>query len=128
MYSQCLDKQHLVSKARSVYNWSFKNLPLTQHEKIWHKFSVWSMKLDNTVTALSTIPRYLKLNPDFKEKYADYLYEKKLYNKCLKVFQEILDDEGYSSKAKMSKKDFHLRMIDIITEHADDIDNELVDG
>ena len=86
------------------------------------------MKLDNTVTALNTIPRYLKLNPDFKEQYADYLYDKKLYNKCLIIFQQILDDDGYSSKARMSKKDFNLRMIDIITQNADDIDNNEING
>lgn len=34
------------------------------------------MSLDNSSTALSTIPRYLKLNPDFKQQFADYLYEK----------------------------------------------------
>lgn len=67
MYCESLNKQGLISKTRSVYNWSFRNLPLTQHEKIWQKFTKWAMSLDNTSTALSTIPRYLKLNPDFKE-------------------------------------------------------------
>ena len=75
------------------------------------------MKLDNSATALHCIPRYLKLNPDFKEQYADYLYEKGLYKECVQIFQDILDDEGYSSKARMTKKDFHLRMIDTLTEH-----------
>ena len=40
-----------------------------------------------------------------------------MYNECLNIFQQILDDDGYSSKAKMTKQDFHLQMIDIITEH-----------
>lgn len=33
------------------------------------------MNLDSNKTALSIIPRYLKINPDFKEQFADYLYE-----------------------------------------------------
>jgi len=66
MYCESLNKQNLVSKTRSVYNWSFRNLPLTQHEKVWSKFAKWAMNLDNYQTALSTIPRYLKINPDFK--------------------------------------------------------------
>ena len=69
MYAEALEKQKMVSKARQVYNWSFRNLPLTQHEKIWKKFVVWIMKLDNYWTALRTIPRSLKINPDFKENY-----------------------------------------------------------
>lgn len=75
------------------------------------------MSLDNSSTALAAIPRYLKLNPDFKQQFADYLYEKQLYDYCVKILQQILDDEGYSSKARLSKEDFHLRMVDIITDH-----------
>ena len=66
MYCENLNKQNMISKTRAVYNWSLKNLPLTQHEKIWTKYAKWCMKLDNTATALRTIPRYLKINPDFK--------------------------------------------------------------
>lgn len=32
-----------------------------------------------------------------------------------------MDDEGYSSKARMTKEDFHLRMVDIIVDHPDKI-------
>lgn len=73
MYAECLAKQNLISKARFVYNWSFKNLPLTQHEKVWAKFAPWVLSLQNPKTAIEVIPRYLKLNPDYKEIYATYL-------------------------------------------------------
>lgn len=96
----------MVSKMRSVFNWSFRNLPLTQHEKIWKRFSLWSMKLDNSNTALTVIPRYIKLNPDFKEQFADYLLERKMYNRVIEVILQILKDDGYHSKAGKSKKDF----------------------
>lgn len=41
------------------------------------------MKLDNSNTALTVIPRYIKLNPDFKEKFADYLLDKKMFNRAV---------------------------------------------
>ena len=66
MYSAALEKQQMISKAREVYNWSFRNLPLTQHEKIWRRFAEWAMRLDNAATALRVVPRYMKINPDFK--------------------------------------------------------------
>jgi pre-mRNA-splicing factor SYF1 len=106
MYTEVLENQHKISKTRAVFNWSFRNLPLTQHEKIWKKFSLWAMKLDNSSTALSVIPRYIKLNPDFKEQFSDYLLERKMYNKAVEVILQILKDDGYHSKAKKSKKDF----------------------
>ncbi len=58
-------------------------------------------------TALRIIPRYIKINPDFKETFAEYLLERNLYDKAAEVYQTILDDEGYSSKAGKDKKDFY---------------------
>lgn len=73
------------------------------------------MKLDNTSTALKVVPRYLKLNPDFKENYADFLKERGLLEMYVQVIQDILNDDGYHSKAGKSKDDFYLEMVDTIT-------------
>ncbi len=64
------------------------------------------MKLDNSNTALTVIPRYIKLNPDFKEKFVNYLLERKMYDRAVQVILQILKDEGYHSKAGKTKKDF----------------------
>lgn len=111
----------MVTKAREVYNWSFRNLPVTQHDKIWTKFISWAMKLDNITSALRIIPRYLKVNPDFKETYAEYLIERNLFDKAAKIYADILEDDGYSSKAGKDKKDFYFELINLITEHPDKI-------
>ena len=58
------------------------------------------MRLDNVSTALRIIPRYLKINPDFKETFAEFLLEKKMFDKAAEVYKAILDDDGYSSKAQ----------------------------
>lgn len=111
----------MLSKTRSVYNWSFRNLPLTQHEKIWHKFSLWAMRLDNHSTAMKVVPRYLQLNPDFKENYSDYLKERKLYDECILMLMKIMSDERYHSKKGLTKKDFFFEMVELISQHPDDI-------
>lgn len=79
------------------------------------------MKLDNSSTALSVLPRYIKLNPDFKEQFSDYLIERKMYNKAVEVIIQILKDDGYHSKARKSKKDFEFDILDIVTEYPDKI-------
>ena len=84
------------------------------------------MKLDNTATALRIVPRYIKINPDFKENFADYLIERQLFDRGAEVILAILDDDGYSSKVGKDKKDFYFEMISLITEHPDDI--KCVDG
>jgi pre-mRNA-splicing factor SYF1 len=50
------------------------------------------MKLDNSNTALKIIPRYIKLNPDFKEQYADYLKQRAMIDKSVEVILMILND------------------------------------
>jgi pre-mRNA-splicing factor SYF1 len=66
LYAETLASQNMISKTRQVYNWSFRNLPLTQHEKIWAKYAPWTFTLSNSKTAIQVITRYLQLNPDFK--------------------------------------------------------------
>lgn len=84
------------------------------------------MKLDNSNTALTVIPRYIKLNPDFKEQFADYLLERKMYNRAVEVILQILKDDGYHSKAGKSKKDFQFDIMEIVTQHPDKV--EAVNG
>lgn len=79
------------------------------------------MKLDNITTALRAVPRYLKINPDFKQTYAEYLFQRKQYDRAAQVYKAILDDEGYSSKAGKDKKDFYFQLINLITEYPDQI-------
>lgn len=79
------------------------------------------MKLDNSSTALKVIPRYIKLNPDFKQVYVDYLKQRGYYDMCIKVIQDIIADDGYHSKAGKNKKDFNFDIIELITEFPDKI-------
>jgi pre-mRNA-splicing factor SYF1 len=121
MFAEALEKQYMVRRAREVYNWSFRNLPLTQHEKVWQKFTAWAMRLDNPQTALHIVPRYLKLNPDFKETYAEFLISRQLYNEAAGVLVSILSDEGYHSRAGKDRKAFYFELCDLLTQHPDSI-------
>jgi pre-mRNA-splicing factor SYF1 len=121
MYGEALEKQHSVRRAREVYNWSFRNLPLTQHEKIWQKFTAWTMRLDNPATAMHVIPRYIKLNPDFKETYAEFLISRGLYDRAAAVLLAILADDGYHSRAGKDRKGFYFELCDLITQHPEEI-------
>jgi pre-mRNA-splicing factor SYF1 len=133
MYAESLASQNLISRARFVYNWSFKNLPLTQHEKVWAKYAPWVLSLENIKTATQVIPRYLKLNPDYKEIYATYLRERREFDLCAKVLNDILLDDGYNSKSGKSKYDFFMDLVSVIIEEPEltkSIDGEalLLDG
>lgn len=79
------------------------------------------MKLDNSTTALKVIPRYIKLNPDFKEHYAYYLKDRGMVNLCVKVMLQILDDDGYHSKCGNSQKDFELEILDLVIDFPEKI-------
>ena len=49
-----------------------------------------------------------------------------MFDKAAEVYKAILDDDGYSSKAQKEKKDFYFDLVNLITEHPDEI--RCVDG
>lgn len=52
------------------------SLPVTQHKRIWKKYCDWTISSDSIKTAKHVYERYLKVNPDSKEDYLDFLISK----------------------------------------------------
>lgn len=44
-----------------------------------------------------------------------------MLNEGIKVYQNILNDDGYHSKAGKDKKDFYFEVIDLITQHPEKV-------
>ena len=79
------------------------------------------MRLERPDTALHVIPRYIKLNPDFKETYVEYLISRQLYNEGAKMLLAILDDQGYHSRAGKDRKAFYFELCNLVTQYPQEI-------
>lgn len=84
------------------------------------------MRLENPATALHVVPRYLKLNPDFKETYAEFLISRGLINEAAAVLLAILNDDGYHSRGGKDRKAFYFELIDLIAQNPETV--TCVDG
>lgn len=56
------------------------------------------MQLPCVRTAKYVITRFLKIEPDFKEEYAEYLVSHKDYDNAAKIYYDILKDDSFFSK------------------------------
>lgn len=121
MFCEFLIKQRLVTKTRETFDKALASLPATQHEKIWVLYHSWAFQLDSIQTSKSIFQRYLRINPDFKENYLDYLLTKEEFNEAASVLKEILDDDGYASSTGKSKYQFLMQLCELISKHPEKI-------
>jgi pre-mRNA-splicing factor SYF1 len=65
--------------------------------------------------------RYLCIEPDFKEDFAEYLFNNNDLDGAAKIYYEILKDENYSSKKGKSKFQFYIDLCSMIIERPTEI-------
>lgn len=65
--------------------------------------------------------RYLKVNPDYKEEYLDYLVTKEFWDEACQVLVDILNDDQYGSSSGRTKYDFVQYLCEVIARHPDTI-------
>ena len=61
-YCNFLEEQCLITKTRKIYNLALKNLPATQHKKIWKSYLDFAIKTDCEKTIINVYKRYMKIN------------------------------------------------------------------
>lgn len=76
LYTEFLVSQNFITKTREVYDRALMSLPVTQHGRIWKRYCEWISTTDAIASAIYVFERYLKVNPDYKEEFVDYLVSK----------------------------------------------------
>lgn len=89
LYSDFMASQNQITKTREVFDRALMSLPVTQHGRIWKKYCEWVAGTDAVKTACSVFERYLKVNPDYKEEFVDYLVAKAQWDKAAVVLVEV---------------------------------------
>ena len=121
VYCDFLIHQRLITKTRNIFDKALISLPASQHEKIWAAYNTWALKLDSIATAKGIMRRYLRINPDFKEDYLEYLLQKEEFDEAAVILKEILDDDRYASNSDKSKYQFLMQLCELISKHPDKI-------
>ena len=119
-YIQFLMEQNLITKTKIVFNRALQMLPITQHNKIWDVFIPWVESLNGChKSKIEIFKRYLKFNPDYKEKFIHYLIGIKEFNLAIELIIEILNDENFFSKENKSQYYYWIMICQIINNYPD---------
>ncbi len=97
------------------------SLPVTQHEKIWEIYLDWVITLPSSQTAICVYNRYIKLNPDIREDFIEYLIDIKRYDEVVIHTITLLDDDLFYSKKNKTKFDYWMLICDIISKYPDKV-------
>jgi pre-mRNA-splicing factor SYF1 len=120
-YCQFLIDQKLISKTRHVFDNTLKSLPVTQHDKVWDLYIRWAESLPLSQTAIVVYKRYLKLNPDAREDFINYLISIKKLDEAIFNLIEVLNDTQFHSKKGKSKFELWLLLCEIISKYPDKV-------
>jgi len=120
-YARFLIDQKIITKTRHIFDRALMSLPVTQHEKIWEKYLDWVITLPSTQTAICVYNRYIKLNPDIREDFIEYLIDIKRYDEVVMHTIDLLDDELFFSKKNKTKFDYWMLICDIISKYPEKV-------
>ena len=122
-YCKFLIDQKLITKTRHTFDKCLKSLPVTQHEVIWDMYIGWVETLPLYQTAIVVYKRYLKLNPDGREYFIDYLISIRKYDEAILNIIQLLNDDLFHSKKGKSKFDMWILLCEIISKHPEKVNN-----
>jgi pre-mRNA-splicing factor SYF1 len=89
IYADFLASCDKITKTREVYDRALMSLPVTQHARIWKKYCEWVATTDAVKSACNVFDRYLKVNPDYKEEFVDYLVSKAQWDRAAVILVEV---------------------------------------
>ena len=122
-YIQFLIEQNLVTKTKIVFNKALQMLPITQHKKLWDFYIPWLESLTGChKTKIEIYKRYVKFNPDYKEKFINFLIGIKEFNLSINYIIEILNDENFYSKENKSQYYYWIMICQIINNYPEYLD------
>lgn len=116
-YCQFLIDQRLISQTRQCFDRALMSLPVTQHDRVWEMYIDWAAFLPLLQTAISVYKRYIRINPDCREDFVDYLVTNQKYEEAMKNIIELLDDDMFYSKKGKTKFDYWILLCNIISRH-----------
>jgi pre-mRNA-splicing factor SYF1 len=116
-----LIEQKQITRTRHVFDRALMSLPVTQHDKIWENYLYWVVTLPSSQTAICIYNRYIKLNPDIREDFIEYLIGIKRYDEVVTHTIKLLDDDLFYSKKGKSKFDYWMLICDIISRYPDKV-------
>ena len=121
MYLTFLMQQPLVTTTRRTFDRALRALPLTQHNRIWALYRPFATSASGE-TAVKIWRRYMQIHPEDAEDFIELLKDMRKYTEAVKKYMEILNNPRFKSKEAKGPFQFWTEMIDLLIDHAKEID------
>jgi pre-mRNA-splicing factor SYF1 len=121
MYLNFLMQQPLVTTTRRTFDRALRALPLTQHNRIWALYKPFASSASGE-TAVRIWRRYIQIHPEDAEDFIELLKDMRKYTEAVKKYMEILNNPRFKSKEAKGPFQFWTEMIDLLIDHAKEID------
>jgi len=117
-YCRTLISQKKVTRTRRTFDRALKALPITQHQRMWKMYIKWVREdIHIQETAIRVYRRYLKLRPDQREDYVEYLLGIGHYNEAARQLAVVCGDEKFVSIKGKTKHALWIQLCDIVSKH-----------
>ena len=121
-YIQFMMEQNSITKTKIIFNKALQAIPITQHKKLWEIYIPWVESLIGChKSKIEIFKRYIKFNPDYKEKFINYLIGIKEFNLAIHLIIEILNEENFYSKENKSQYYYWILLCQIINNYPEDL-------
>ena len=127
-YLSFLMAWHAVSRIRPVTDRALQALPITQHDRVWDPVLAYLSDLGSLVapTGISLWRRFLKIGPERREEYVDYLMAIGEHDEAAKELVTLLDaaearDDDKSHAPRRPKRELWAMLCELISSHASEI-------
>ena len=117
-YIQFMIEQNSIINTKKIFNIALQVIPITQHKRLWDIYIPWVESLVGChKTKIEIFKRYIKFNPDYKEKFINYLIGVKEFNLAIHLIIDILNDEKFYSKENKSQYYYWIMLCQIINNY-----------
>ncbi|PHH66323.1 hypothetical protein CDD82_1569 [Ophiocordyceps australis] len=120
-YLRFLMKQPLVTVGRRTFDRALRALPITQHNRIWPIYLSFANAASGQ-TAVRVWRRYMQVHPEESEDFIELLVKTGGYTEAAMRYMDLVNNVRFSSKRGKGHYELWSDMVDLVVEHALDID------
>ncbi|XP_064616120.1 pre-mRNA-splicing factor SYF1-like [Liolophura sinensis] len=120
-YCQFLMDQCMITRTRRTFDRALRALPISQHYRIWPLYLKFARMYPLPETAVRIYRRYIKLQKENMEDYIEYLKLIGRLDEAAKRLVDIIDDDGFTSKAGKSKHQLWNELCELVSKNPDKV-------
>uniref|UniRef100_A0A914D5Y1 BUB1 N-terminal domain-containing protein n=1 Tax=Acrobeloides nanus TaxID=290746 RepID=A0A914D5Y1_9BILA len=120
-YCDLMVRRGLITETRRVFNRALLALPVTQHNRIWPLYINFVTSHNIPETAIRVYRRYLKINPDAREDFIEYLKQIDRLDEAAQELAIIVNEDKLTSAQGKTTHQLWTELCELISKNPNKI-------